>query len=85
MADKDKYNIITILEAIEKDEIDKDSYENYLKMEKEKTHFESTVIERRKKDKDFGKMIKNMKSGVLKTQKHMRKDYALKRLILKKN
>jgi ribosome biogenesis GTPase / thiamine phosphate phosphatase len=51
----------SILEAVEKGEIDKASYENFLKMEKEKTHFESSVVERRKKDKDFGKMIKNYK------------------------
>ena len=50
-----------ILEAVEKGEIDKSSYENYLKMEREKEHFESTVAEKRKKDKDFGKMIKNYK------------------------
>jgi ribosome biogenesis GTPase len=50
-----------ILEAVEKGEIDKDSYENYLKMESEKEHFESTIAEKRKKDKDFGKMIKNYK------------------------
>ncbi len=51
-------NSCAILEAIEKEELDRDSYENYLKMEKEKTHFESTLAEKRKKDKDFGKMIK---------------------------
>ncbi len=54
-------NGCAILEAVEKGEIDKDSYQNYLKMEREKTHFESTVTEKRKKDKDFGKMIKNYK------------------------
>jgi len=50
-----------ILAAVEKGIIDKDSYKNYLKMEREKNHFESTVAEKRKKDKDFGKMIKNYK------------------------
>jgi ribosome biogenesis GTPase len=50
-----------ILEAIEKGEIDQDAYFNLLKMEKEKSHFESDVAEKRKKDKDFGKMIKNVK------------------------
>ena len=50
-----------ILKAVEKGEIDKDSYKYYLKMEREKTHFESTVAEKRKKEKDFGKMIKNYK------------------------
>jgi len=50
-----------VLQAIEEGEIDEDAYENYLKMEREKVHFESTIEEKRKKDKDFGKMIKNHK------------------------
>ena len=53
-----------VLEAIENGELDKASYENYLKMEKEKTHFESTIAERRKKDKTFGKMLKNYKKDM---------------------
>ena len=52
-----------IIAAVENGEIDKSSYENYLKMEREKEHFESTVAEKRKKDKDFGKMIKNYKKN----------------------
>ncbi len=52
-----------ILEAIENEEIDKDSYENYQKMQREKMHFESNIVEKRKKDKDFGKMIKNHKKA----------------------
>lgn len=54
----------SVLEAVGKGEIDKASYENYLKMEREKAHFESTVAERRKKDKEFGKFIKNYKKDV---------------------
>ncbi len=50
-----------ILAAVESGEIDKDSYANFRKMEKEKLHFESDLIERKKKDKDFGRMIKNVK------------------------
>ena len=50
-----------VLTAVRKGEIDRNSYENYLKMEKEKEHFESTIAEKRKKDKDFGKMIKHYK------------------------
>jgi len=53
-----------VLEAIEKGEMDKASYENYLKMEKEKAHFESTVVEKRKKDKVFGKIMKNYKKDI---------------------
>lgn len=47
-----------VLKAIETGEIDERSYTNYLKLEKEKAHFESTALEKRKKDKDFGKLVK---------------------------
>lgn len=50
-----------VLVAIENKKLDPDSYENFIKMEKETAHFESTTVEKRKKDKDFGKMIKNFK------------------------
>ncbi|MDO9257499.1 MAG: ribosome small subunit-dependent GTPase A [Bacteroidales bacterium] len=53
-----------IIEAVEKGEIDQSSYENYLKMEREKAHFESTVAERRVKDKEFGKILKNYKKDM---------------------
>jgi len=49
-----------ILEAIENEELDSDSYKNYLKMKREKAHFDSTIAERRSKDKEFGKMIKSV-------------------------
>jgi ribosome biogenesis GTPase / thiamine phosphate phosphatase len=58
----------SVVEAVEKGEIDKTSYENYLRMEREKAHFESTVTERRKKDKDFGKMLKNYKKDMNKNK-----------------
>ena len=50
-----------VLAAVDRGEIEESSYENYLKLEREKEHFESTAAERRKKDKDFGKMIKHFK------------------------
>ncbi len=53
-----------VIEALEKGEIDRASYENYLKLEREKAHFESSVAERRKKDKEFGKMVKNYKTDI---------------------
>lgn len=53
----------TVIEALERGEIDIRFYENYLKMEKEKTHFESSLLERRKKDKIFGKRMKNYKKN----------------------
>lgn len=58
----------SVLEAVEKGKIDKKSYENYLKMEREKAHFESTIEEKRKKDKEFGKVIKNYKKDMKKNK-----------------
>ena len=57
-----------VLEAIKNGEIVKSAYENYLKIEKEKTYFESSIIDRRKKDKDFGKMVKNYKKDINKNK-----------------
>jgi ribosome biogenesis GTPase / thiamine phosphate phosphatase len=45
-----------VLVAVENNIIDKDTYKNYLKMEREKIHFQSSIYEKRKKDKQFGKM-----------------------------
>jgi len=50
-----------VLNALENGELDADSYANFMKMEKEKLFFESSALERKKKDKDFGKMIKGIK------------------------
>ena len=49
-----------VIEAVNSGVIDESSYDNYLRMEREKEHFESTIAEKRKKDKDFGKMVKEV-------------------------
>jgi len=58
----------SVIEAVENGELDKASYENYLKMEREKAHFEATAEEKRKKDKDFGKIMKNYKKDLRKNK-----------------
>lgn len=50
-----------VLKAVEDGQVDRSSYENFLKMEREKEHFESTVAEKRKKEKALGKMVKHYK------------------------
>jgi ribosome biogenesis GTPase len=50
-----------VLAAVENGEIDEDAYVNFRKMEKEKMHFESDSMDRKKKDKDLGKVIKDFK------------------------
>ena len=52
-----------VLEALENGELDRSLYENYIKIEKEKAHFETSVREKRNKSKKFGKMVKNYKNN----------------------
>ena len=58
----------SVIEAVENGDMDMASYENYLKMEREKAYFESSVAERRKNDKEFGKMLKNYKKDMNKNK-----------------
>lgn len=49
----------SVLEAVQNGEIEEAAYENYLKMERERVHFETSVTERKKKEKTLGKIIKD--------------------------
>lgn len=46
-----------ILEAVEKDIISKERYNNYIKMYKESLYHEMSYFEKRQKDKQFGKYV----------------------------
>jgi ribosome biogenesis GTPase / thiamine phosphate phosphatase len=48
-----------ILQAAKDGEIEEDRYRNYIKLKKEADFYEMSYLERRKKDKSFGKMKKN--------------------------
>lgn len=50
-----------VLQAVENGELDPNAHENYLKLEREREHFEMTLAEKRKRDREFGKMIKSFK------------------------
>ena len=50
-----------ILEALEEDELDQESYNNYLKMYKEKLHYETSQEDKKRQAKGFGKMMKQVK------------------------
>lgn len=52
-----------ILQAVKNGEIEEDRYRNYLKLKKEADFNEMSYLERRKKDKSFGKMKKNYKKS----------------------
>ena len=52
-----------VLEAVKNGEIEKSAYENFQKLEREKSYFQMSLAEKRKRDRDFGKMVKNFKKN----------------------
>ncbi|MDD2577692.1 MAG: ribosome small subunit-dependent GTPase A, partial [Bacteroidales bacterium] len=51
----------SVLEALLNGKLDINVYESYLKLRKEAYHFSASEQEKRKKDKSFGKMLKDYK------------------------
>ncbi|MBU1342896.1 MAG: ribosome small subunit-dependent GTPase A [Proteobacteria bacterium] len=47
--------------AIEKGELDEDRYSNFIKLKKESEYYEMSYLDKRKKDKAFGRFIKSAK------------------------
>lgn len=50
-----------VIEAVKDSKLDRNRYENYLKLKKESEFYQLSLIEKRKKDKQFGKFIKKAK------------------------
>lgn len=48
-----------VIEAVEKGILERDSYENYLKMMREQERFTTTAEEKHRKERQFGKVLKN--------------------------
>jgi ribosome biogenesis GTPase / thiamine phosphate phosphatase len=59
----------SVIEAVEKGELDSASYHNYLKMERERAYFETTTEEKRRKEKIFGKILKDYHKNEIKQRK----------------
>jgi len=49
-----------VQDAIKSGQLSPERYQNYMKMAKESTYNEMSYLEKRKKDKDFGKLIKTV-------------------------
>ena len=49
-----------VLKALEDEEIAHERYDNFMKMEKESKFHKMSYLEKRKKDKKFGKMVKSV-------------------------
>jgi ribosome biogenesis GTPase / thiamine phosphate phosphatase len=50
-----------VRQAVSCGELDEDSYENFLKLSKEAEYYEMTRLEKRRKDREFGRFIKKAK------------------------
>jgi len=56
-----KENGCAVISALESGELDEKRYENYMKMKKESAYYEMSYLEKRRRDKSFGKMVKEVK------------------------
>ncbi|OGQ99874.1 MAG: ribosome small subunit-dependent GTPase A [Deltaproteobacteria bacterium RIFOXYD12_FULL_50_9] len=56
----------SVLEAVENGSLSEDRYKSYLKLKKESEFYELSYVEKRKKDKAFGKFVKLAKSQLKK-------------------
>jgi len=52
-----------VLRAVKNGELDERRYENYLKLRKESAYYEMSYLEKRARDKKFGKMAKSILKG----------------------
>ena len=55
-----------VIEAVEQGIISKERYNNFLKIQKESAYYEMSYFEKRKRDKAFGKIMKNYKKSIRK-------------------
>jgi len=59
-----KENECAVLAALKDGTISQEHYQNYIKMNKESVYYEKSYYEKRRKDKQFGKMIKSAKKQI---------------------
>jgi ribosome biogenesis GTPase / thiamine phosphate phosphatase len=55
-----------VIQALDEGTIDKDSLDNFIRIQSEQQRFQATIVEKHKKDKAFGKMLKNYKKDIKK-------------------
>ena len=49
-----------VLTALEEEVITQERYQNYMKMKKESAYYDMSYLEKRQRDKEFGKMVKSV-------------------------
>lgn len=58
-----------VLEAVESGALSREHFENYLKLRKESEHYRRSAAERRQKERDFGKHVRQVKRDLKKRGK----------------
>lgn len=53
-----------VLKSLEQGTLDKSKYNNYINLKKETEFYEMSILEKRKKDKNFGRFIKRAKKDI---------------------
>ena len=55
-----------VLAALENGDLEKSRYDNYIKLKKESEYYERSYLERKRRDKEFGKMVKTIMKNIKK-------------------
>ena len=55
-----------VLTAIAQGDLSEERYSNYMKLRKESEHYEMSYLEKRKKDRAFGRFVKTVKKNMKK-------------------
>ncbi|MCB0635372.1 MAG: GTPase RsgA, partial [Lewinella sp.] len=50
-----------VLEALESGELDESAYDNFLRLQREQEHFARSVAEKRQREREFSKMVRQVK------------------------
>ena len=53
-----------VLLALKSGKLDKDKYSNYISLKKEAEHYAMTELEKRERDRQFGRFVKKAKAGL---------------------
>jgi ribosome biogenesis GTPase len=53
-----------VLKAVESGELDESKYSNYISLKKEAQYYEMNEMEKKEKDRQFGKFVNKMKKGL---------------------
>lgn len=60
-----------VLKALNQGKLDKEKYNNYINLKKESEYYEMSEMEKKEKERDFGRFLKNAKKEIKKYKNNL--------------